>query len=96
MDPAGLIPTEKTLPMLSDLPPPARLSPPHDAERPPTNLTSTSSHEPAVTNLAKRAQALMELFLSERGYASDLWLILDVHIPMASGRVSYVGFPTSC
>ncbi|KAJ7133732.1 hypothetical protein C8R43DRAFT_894968 [Mycena crocata] len=41
--------------------------------------------EPVLT-LSKRQHALHELLSSERAYASDLALILEVHIPLGAGR----------
>ncbi|KAK7033818.1 DH domain-containing protein [Favolaschia claudopus] len=48
----------------------------------PTPTVSTSS------TLSKRQHALHELLSSERAYASDLTLILEVHIPLAQGPMT--------
>ncbi|KAJ7935347.1 hypothetical protein B0H13DRAFT_2178183 [Mycena leptocephala] len=62
-----------------DPPPPA--PPPRSPLRPPPPATS----EPV---LSKRQHALHELMSSERAYASDLALILEVHIPLALGPMT--------
>ena len=46
-------------------------------------LNNSVSSSPTVS---KRSHALLELLSSERGYASDLALIRDVHIPLALGE----------
>ncbi|KAJ6491618.1 hypothetical protein C8R47DRAFT_1319418 [Mycena vitilis] len=62
-----------------DAPPP--VPPPRSPLRPPPPATT----EPA---LSKRQHALHELMSSERAYASDLALILEVHIPLAQGPMT--------
>ncbi|KAJ7198500.1 hypothetical protein GGX14DRAFT_700031 [Mycena pura] len=66
-----------------DPPPPA--PPPRSPLRPPP----PSGPEPTSENvLSKRQHALLELLSSERAYASDLTLILEVHIPLAEGPMT--------
>ncbi|KAJ7270166.1 hypothetical protein B0H12DRAFT_1320345 [Mycena haematopus] len=60
-------------------PPPA--PPPRSPLRPPPPPTIQSV-------LSKRQHALHELMSSERAYASDLTLILEVHVPLAQGPMT--------
>ncbi|KAI1791354.1 Dbl-like domain-containing protein [Ganoderma leucocontextum] len=46
------------------------------------------SSESVTSNTTKREYALLELLRSERTYASDLVLLRDYQIPLASGRLS--------
>ncbi|TFY58626.1 hypothetical protein EVJ58_g6306 [Rhodofomes roseus] len=46
---------------------------------------SSSLLKPSIA-VSKRVRALEELLSSERAYASDLALIRDIHIPLASGQ----------
>lgn len=55
-----------------------------------SQTASTSSSEPTSllqsrATVSKRTHALEELLSTERAYASDLALIRDIHIPLASG-----------
>ena len=51
------------------------------AEFPPQSATRP-------TGLSGRPDVLLELFASERAYASDIALIRDVHLPVALGTSS--------
>ncbi|KAJ7072949.1 Dbl homology domain-containing protein [Mycena amicta] len=51
---------------------------------PPPSTTA----EPPEPVLSKRQDALQELLYSERAYAADLTLILEVHIPLAQGPMT--------
>ncbi|KAJ7821543.1 hypothetical protein B0H14DRAFT_3471443 [Mycena olivaceomarginata] len=64
-----------------EAPPPA--PPPRSPLRRPPQSVSTSP-----STLSKRQHALHELMSSERAYASDLTLILEVHIPLADGPMT--------
>ncbi|KAJ7821551.1 hypothetical protein B0H14DRAFT_3471455 [Mycena olivaceomarginata] len=64
-----------------EAPPPA--PPPRSPLRPPPQPAPTSP-----STLSKRQHALHELMSSERAYASDLTLILEVHIPLADGPMT--------
>ncbi|KAJ7782089.1 hypothetical protein B0H14DRAFT_3585661 [Mycena olivaceomarginata] len=64
-----------------EAPPPA--PPPRSPLRPPPQPAPTSP-----STLSKRQHALHELMSSERPYASDLTLILEVHIPLADGPMT--------
>ncbi|KAJ7125361.1 Dbl homology domain-containing protein, partial [Mycena epipterygia] len=66
--------------MMEPAPP---VPPPRSPLRPPP--PPPPANEPA---LSKRQHALHELLSSERAYASDLALILEVHIPMALGPMT--------
>ncbi|KAF8161718.1 hypothetical protein K438DRAFT_2070497 [Mycena galopus ATCC 62051] len=62
--------------------PPAPPPPPRSPLRPPPPPPTIQSV------LSKRQHALHELMSSERAYASDLTLILEVHIPLAQGPMT--------
>ncbi|KAJ7817247.1 Dbl homology domain-containing protein [Mycena olivaceomarginata] len=64
-----------------EAPPPA--PPPRSPLRPPPQPAPTSP-----STLSKRQHALHELMSSERAYASDLTLILEVHIPLTDGPMT--------
>ncbi|KAJ6593228.1 hypothetical protein B0H19DRAFT_1010604 [Mycena capillaripes] len=63
--------------------PPPPVPPPRSPLRPPPP-------PPTEPVLSKRQHALHELMSSERAYASDLALILEVHIPLALGPMTAV------
>ncbi|KAJ6590157.1 hypothetical protein DFH09DRAFT_1027398 [Mycena vulgaris] len=60
-------------------------APPVPPPRSPLRPPPPPATEPV---LSKRQHALLELLSSERAYASDLTLILEVHIPLAQGPMT--------
>ncbi|KAF7289243.1 DH domain-containing protein [Mycena indigotica] len=76
-----------------EAPPPP--PPPRSPLRPPPTASTTtietvlqSTATTPEPTLSKRQHALHELLSSERAYASDLTLILEVHIPLAQGPMT--------
>ncbi|KAF7325303.1 DH domain-containing protein [Mycena venus] len=62
--------------------------PPRSPLRPPPTPAATPGSDQQPATLSKRQHALHELMSSERAYASDLALILEVHIPLAQGPMT--------
>lgn len=77
----------RTLSILSNPPLALPLSPLYRPEHEHLALPHSPADD-STPRLPKRAHALLEFLSSERAYATDLAIMRDIHIPMASGAFS--------